>query len=727
MPTRVNLALAALLVLLVACGDDKPSDKIEDLGQDRTPDMALDPSDDMTPDQVDGADDMPASAALEAIFDPAAYSKTNYFAVPMPEDARVKADGSLGFVDWQQAYNNRLMRLWLDASDELVRGWGVVSGVFTQFSQPIDPASLPQSITDSMKEGAEHASVMLIDVDPSSPEQGRVFPLECQFRAKKGTLHPENLLGCKSPFGVLRRANTRYAFVVTTKVRGLDGTPVAASAATRALLAGQDVAGPEGKTLKGADYKAAAEVVASKGPRVSEIALLALFTTWDPTARLRKINAFYEALPEPQLDRSKKIKLVEEYADYLVLEAYYDVPIVQEGALPYGAPPAGKLSLDAMGNVQQVSTQSIRVYLTIPKKTQPAGGWPVMMYLHGSGGVARELIERGPQPAIDQPAPAGSGPGGVVAKYGVAGFAADFQLHGMRFNPPDTTGLKLYNLVANPRATIDNFLVAANEVTLHARLLRGLAIDPAEILPAGSAAKFDVSLSPDGKIRFDDDRLSAMGQSMGSTIGAPAMSIDKVTDAIVFSGSGGVLVEIAVTSKKPVDVGALLSSFLRYRDDEPLDQFDPALHAIQHIWDMVDGVVHARHVARDMHPGVPAKHVLQHSGLQDGYFTPISRAAFTTALKADLVTPVLEEQAFVQMSLEGKTQPLTPPVSGNGPLGTTNVAVQYAPEVLDGHNVAYQLASAQAQYGCFVATFDADAAPTLRTVAASEVAACPTK
>jgi hypothetical protein len=724
MRTCVNLTLCTLLALaLAACGDDKPADTKKDMSQgvDMTPDLAIDMEQpDAGPDQADQAEEV----ALEAIFDPAAYAPDNFFALPMPSDARKKPDGSLGFTDWQRAYNNNLLKLWLEASDELVRGWGLVSGVFVTFTLPVDASTLPQSVADSMKEGAEHASVMLVDVDPGSPEVGRIFPLECQLRTEAGTLSPANMLACKSPFGVLRRANTRYAFVVTSKVKGIDGAPVAANATTRALLAGQDVPGIEGQMIQGADYKAAAEVIAMKGPAVGDIALMALFTTWDPTARLLKINEFYEALPEPDLDRSKEIKLVEEYDDYVVLEAYYTVPIVQNGALPYNNAPSGKAAFGADGKLQKVADQSIRVYLTIPKRAQPEAGWPVMMYLHGSGGVARELIERGPMPTVDDPAPPGSGPAGVVARYGVAGFAADFQLHGMRFDPPDTTGLKLYNLIGNPRATIDNFLVAANEVTLHARLLRGIVIDPAEILPAGSAAKFDVSADPDGMIRFNDDRFSAMGQSMGSTIGAPAMTIDKVTDAMVFSGSGGVLVEIAVTSKKPIDVGAVLRNFLRYKPGEELDQFDPALHTIQHIWDMVDGVVHARHVARDMHPGIPPKHVLQHSGLQDSYFTTISRAAFSTALGSDLVTPVLEQAAFLQMSLEGKTAPVDAPVSGNGPRGSTNVTVQYAPEVLDGHNVAYQVAGAQAQYGCFVATFDAATKATLRSVANSAVSVC---
>jgi hypothetical protein len=266
--------------------------------------------------------------------------------------------------------------------------------------------------------------------------------------------------------------------------------------------------------------------------------------------------------------------------------------------------------------------------------------------------------------------------------------------------------------------------VAANEVTLHARLLRSLVIDPAEIDLNGHEVSFDVSADAEGKLRFDDDRLSAFGQSMGSTIGAPAMSIDKVTDAVVFSGSGGVLIEIAVTSQKPINVADVLRTVLRYRRDEALDQFDPALHTIQHLWDMVDGVVHAPHVAAAVHPGIPPKHVLQHSGLEDGYFTPVSRAAFTSALGADLATPVLEQVAFEQMSLVGKREPVAPPVQGNDASGATNVAVQYAPEVLDGHNVAYQLATAQAQYGCFVATFDATTKATLRSVEASQVDVC---
>lgn len=648
----------------------------------------------------------------------------DFFDAPFPSDVKLTAEGKVDLRTWTKANAQRILPLWFDAGYELLTGWSLVSGVFTAFDQGIDPASLPKDADASVALSAAQApSVFLMDVDPASPDKGKALPLDCHYKDEAGVLTPANLLGCMSPMGVVRRPNTRYAFVITKSLKDKEGRSVEAPAQLKALMDGQMVEGKEGRMFDGAPTKAAKQVIVEAGVAEDQLVAINVFTTGDPLSRLRKVNAFYEALPEPTLDATKGVKLIETYDDYVVLEAYYTVPIVQEGDFPYNNTPAGKLKLNDEGEVEQVSEQSIRVFITVPRAPMPERGYPLLMYMHGSGGVARELIDRGPMPDTMTDAPAGTGPGGVVARFGVAGFAADFQFHGTRFSPRDTTGLKLYNLFGNPRATVDNFIVAANEVTLHARLLKGLTLDPKDIEPKQEAMQL-LSPGPDGLIRFDADRFAAMGQSMGSTIGVPAMTIDKTTDAGIFSGSGGILIEIAVTSMKPLDVNKALRTFLRY-GDQPLDQFDPALHAVQHVWDYVDPVVHARHVFKEPHAGVPAKHVIQHSGLMDGYFTPTSRAALSLALGAPLVKPVVEPEAFEQLRWGGLSEAIEVPVQGNGQGGVTAVVTQYEPQVLDGHNVAYQRQDTQDQYGCFIKSLSRDQAPTLRSAEDSTPASCP--
>jgi len=401
--------------------------------------------------------------------------------------------------------------------------------------------------------------------------------------------------------------------------------------------------------------------------------------------------------------------------------------VVQSGEAPFDAPPAGKIVFDDAGAPVEQSTDTVPFLLTIPKSPMPAEGWPTMMYMHGSGGEMQELIDRGARTDKNDATTAsrGTGPGGVVAPYGIAGFAAEFGFHGTRFSPSDTTGLKLYNLLGNPRAAVDNFLVAANEVTLHGRLLSGLSIDPQSI--AEVAAAVDVSEASDGMIRFNDERLSAMGQSMGSTIGLPALTISKKIDAGILSGSGATLIEVALKTTKPVTLKPILRGMLRYRSDEEMDRFDPILNTLQFAWDFVDPAVHGRHLFTELHPDTPAKHVLQHSGVDDGYFSIYSRTALSGAIGLDFVDPNPEPETLEIMKIiaPDHATPLSAPVQANLADGTiTGVVAVYEPEVMDGHNIAYQVDDTKAQYACFARSVGVGDAPVFRSVADSQVDTC---
>ncbi|MEC9400688.1 MAG: alpha/beta hydrolase [Myxococcota bacterium] len=717
--------LIATFLLLAACGrgedtnnqnqttvtpapdDGMPDASTEEMGNEADMAEGSDMPADMPVDMTAQPDMTVPMSGARLLYDPAS---EDFFSLPFPSDARLDAEGKFSLAAWSQAYRNPTLKLWFDAGDELLDGFSTIAGVFLTFDAPIDTATLPTSVQESMSTENGWPSVFLADVDPDSPDRGKLFPIECQFNTFDGKLRVANQLGCKSPFGVVRRTNTRYAFVVTDKLHAADGEVIGAGDAMASLLSGQDVQGKD-RMIAAAPYTEALSFLGEQGLDTSKVVALSLFTTGDPTARLKRVHDFYDTLPTPSLDPDKPVQFVRAFDDYVVLAAFYTVPIVQDGDFPYSRAPDGKIKFGADGEVEQVDSQSIRVYLTIPRRVMPENGYPVLMFLHGSGGVAEQLMDRGPYSPQGQPPAQGLGPAAVVAPYGIAGFAADFQFHGMRFDPPDTTGLKLYNLLNNPRATVDNFLVAANEVVLHARLLSALTIDPDTIvnLPEGM---IDIGAVEDGLMRFDDARFVTMGQSMGSTIGLPAINIDKITAGTILSGSGGVLIEIAVTSEQPVNVGALLRTLLRYDDEEPLDQFDPVLHAIQHVWDLVDPMAHAHRAVLEPYEGFSPKHILQHSGLQDGYFSPQSRAGLSTALGLDLVEPVKEPVALEIMALGGHGEPIMTPAHNNAG-EVTAVAVQYEPSVLDGHHVAYQRDDAKAQYACFVYTTGEQRSPVL--------------
>lgn len=650
-------------------------------------------------------------------FDPAGLTAGRFFDLPFPDDLRRQNGFDGVFTAWPGAQSNGLLKLWFEAADELMQGWGLSSAIFAYFDAPLDPNTLPDAAT-SVDFSDGYPSIFLLDVEPESPEFGQTMPIDCDFRSQAGSYHDANQLSCLSPFGVVRRPLTRYALVLTDGLKDHEGNAIVASESMASLLGNKNLELGE-TTIDARPYQDALGVVEALGLDPGVVKGMVLLTTQDPSRRLRRINEWYRQLPTPRILPDDGIQLVESFDDYVVLQAYYEVPVIQEGNRPYAAPPAGRILFDEDGQIEAIGAQRIRFYLTIPRMEMPVEGFPVLFYFHGSGGVAEELINRGPKPDLDSSPPAGSGPAGVVAPYGIAGFAADFNLHGMRHSPRDTTGLQLYNLLSNPRAAVDNFIIGANEITLHARLIEALEFDVDQVDGLGELLPETLTT-----ISFNPDGFAGMGQSMGSTIGLPALTIDDRIRAGIFSGSGGVLIEVALRSIKPINVGNALRAALRYRPDEELNRFDPILSAVQHVWDFVDPVSHARFVFLEPHEGVPAKHSIQHSGLNDGYFSPESRAAFSTALGTPLVAPLLEPEALDQMAWRNLSNVLPLPVTANV-TGTTAVVTQYEPRVLDGHNVAFQREDAQLQYACFIRSLPNNAAPTLRTPENSYPDTCP--
>ncbi len=691
------------LVVFLACGFVACSD-------DSKPNITPDAGSDLS---TSDAADVSTDAKTTFNFNPGLGS---FFDVPFPSDIRLKADGTVGYTDFESLYGLQVGKLWLDAGDDLKTGFGLTSAVFMHFDGALDPASIPTTFEMSME---PTATVFLIDVDADSAKVGERIPVKCKFTANAGTHHPTNQLACGSPLGLLREPNTTYALVVTTGVHDLAGESVGTPEVLSALLGGTDQTGKNG-TVLASDYSAAKAAIVAAGTPAAEVAGFTLFTTFDPTTRLVEIYDFYAALPEPTLDTTKPIEELAVYDDYVVLKAFYNVPNIQEGPLPYSAPPAGRIIFGADGKPAVQYQESIQINITIPRRAMPAKGYPLFFYAHGSGGEGKELMNRGPRAVKTDEPVVGSGPAANVARYGIAGFSMDFALHDTRYpQSPDTTGLKLYNILGNPRAMIDNFIIASNELGLHSRLMKNIRIDPAV------SSSLDPTWFPDGVIKFDADAMAIMGQSMGSMISIPAMSIPNEIDALINSGSGGTLIEIALASKDPIEIKPILRRLLKLGADEEFDEFDPALNALQHVFDWIDPTLHAQHVIQRPHRGAPARHVFNPSGLEDRYFSPRGRASVSLALGVPLADPVLEAVAFDWMKWAGNGEAVSLPIQSNMPQGVTGFARQYSPAYPDaGHYVMFDKPEALAQYACFVRSL-AQGNPVLRTPEDSTPENCP--
>lgn len=391
----------------------------------------------------------------------------------------------------------------------------------------------------------------------------------------------------------------------------------------------------------------------------------------------------------------------EEYPSYQVLTSEYLVPVIQSGQRPYREQGEGRIVFGADNKPMIREMQRVRLAVTIPKKPQPAAGFPMVMYLHGSGGEWYQAIDRGPLPLSGMratlPEPTkGTGPAEWLARRGIATAGFDFPLHGNRNDPPDTTGLVFYNLFENVQATIDNFHVAVIELMILSRLLTRISID------ASLAATLDSGSASDRRIRFDRERLMGMGHSMGSTLGMPWAAVDPRIKALFVSGGGGTLLEVAVNALEPVELRPLLERLIEYDEGRAIDVANPLLHGLQHLWDLVDPVPKAAYITRAPLPGREPKDVFMTAGFRDGYFHPGAQSAVAVALGVRFAGDVVEPMLPESLDLAGRQRLSFP--AGATLNGHTAVVAQYQVPFNLGHYVAFDLESARYQYTCFLAS-----------------------
>lgn len=642
--------------------------------------------------------------STQVVFDP---TSTDFWALPMPSDLRREPDGTLDLTRWPGSWRpNDLVSMWLSASKERLKdGWGVSSGVFFTVSADLDPASLPATPAASM--GADSA-VYLVDVDPASPERGRRFPLTVEYRAKGDLYAPDRLLAVIPVFGFVRRPSTTYAVVITDAVKDSAGEPIGRSAQLHEGLDGTTDVGL-GPLVEWLD---------AEGIDLDTVAGATVFRTFDHNATLLKLAAWAESLPAPVL--SSSIAVGARYDSYQIVTTRFEVPVIQSGDRPYANAGEGRLVFGADGNPVVKETQAVDLVITLPTTPQPETGFPLTIYAHGSGGNRWQAVERGPKAETeDAPEPPpGLGPAEWLARRGVATLALDFPIHGGRHDPPDTSGLVFYNLFGNVDATIDNFHVAVMELVLLTRLVEAIRVDPMIAPLALNAGR-----APDGKIRFDMDRLTAMGQSMGTTLSVPWATVDPRVDGFVLSGAGGILVEIAVTATEPTYLKPVLEGFTGLLErSEELHLAHPLLHAFQNIWDWVDPVAKAPFVSLAPHPGFSPRNVMMTAGFRDGYFHPRSEAALAVALGATQGGDEIEPIVPAALALAGRERVALPLSNNLG--GKTVGVVAYAAPNDQGHYVVFNQDGARFQYTCFVKAVGPGAPPAILPPAALD-APCP--
>ncbi|MBZ0272876.1 hypothetical protein K8I61_12630 [bacterium] len=657
-----------------ATDDDDASD--DDTGDDDTADD--DTSDDDTGDDDTGDDDI---EGVTIVFDRA---DPDFWALPFPSDLHLDPDGTLAVQNFPNPRNSPVIARYLDVGDRDVSGFGTNGATFFQFTGPIDPATLPADEIESLQTASP---VFLVSVDPDAADFGARYPLQFKFSENASVYGPPNFLSILPVPGVALLHDTTYAVVLTTDLLDPDGEPLVSNPTVKAALAGT-AADAELNAL----FAPLAGWLTDNGYFFTEIVGATVYTTSDPRPRYAALRD--DALTQ-DLDPIDPGTLSFERAQtrYYDVRGEVEIPIYQQGDPPYLFA-GGNIKYDANGDPELYSTLTTRFALSIPKGDMPPGGWPIMVYSHGTGGDWDSFMNS------DQTAD-------LMAHAGIAVVSIDAVNHGTRNPWGGGEDLLFYNAL-NPESFRDNVVQSGVELMVVLRQAADLVV-PKELIGISNDAIFDMEYA------------YYAGHSQGSTVAPVTVTLDPDIRAAFLSGAGAYIIYTMLYKDAPFPIRPLVGLGLFLNAQEmaaELDEFHPALSLVQHLADSVDGAGLNRYYYLDTIDGSRPKHIFQSQGITDTYVTWQNEHVFSVTSGLDVVGDVLLDDLAWRTLLAGGQLLEDAGISGNefdlhgNPM--TAVTAQYpAPEGgQDGHFVYKYFPSLRHRVGCFFKTDLEDGIPT---------------
>jgi hypothetical protein len=635
---------------------------------------------------------VPASQAV-ARFDLASpMANDTFFDFPYPSDLRLRPDGApaldgypnpdgLGIVDgFKQIAVQR-------------KGFPVLPVAYFRFDAPIKAPSL-----DAVVPAEAASSLLLVDVDPKSPERGKLFPVVATVPPHDSDPYvPANLLAMAARPGFVLSPKRTYAFVVRRSLGDDKGAPLAVPAAMKDLAEGRAPAGARGEDARKL-YAPLFETLKTLNVAAADVAAATVFTTGDVVEDTFELTKAMLAKYKVELRDLTLLPNNDQIHDrFCRIGAKVTYPQFQKGTPPFDTEGLFELGPDGLPTKQR--DEDSPVTITLPKAAMPVGGFPLVVYFHGSGGRSSQHAD-GDDYMDPANQPLSTWPAYHLSPHGfaVAGSA-------MPVSPDRLPGAEdiAYLNLNNPKAMRDTFRQGMIESRLFIEALRTLTIPPAVV--AGCAG---ISL-PGGETayHFAEQRLHAQGQSMGGMYTNMLGAIEPRVEAVVPTGAGGFWTYFILETKLIPGAAGLLAVVIGTR--EKLTFVHPTLHLVETGWEAIDPIVAVPRLARRPLPGHPVRPIYEAAGKDDSYFpTTIYDAmalAYGHVQAGQEVWPTMQP-ALALAGLSGmKPYPLSDNLTSETGAKYTGAVMQYAPPPgKDGHGIYKWLPEVQYQFGCFHAS-----------------------
>lgn len=629
---------------------------------------------------VDCPDEDPAGA--DALFTiPRPGDNATFFELPFPNDVRKEGttldlsgfptpgDALFGF-DPVQRY--------VDAVEANNDGWGLYQPAIMRFSGRLDPDSLDQAGT-----------VALVDLT-----DGQAMGLFWSYAIGRTKYLCHNRIAIRRSEGRTFEPGHTYAAYVTTLIKAENGGNVGRPADLVGLLADNP---PNDAAVVDhwAKYDLLRTYLASNNIDRDTILNATVFTAGNPLRLVEQLQTTIDAAPAPTAtnwtlcdtgvtspcpDATGARACEAADPDFHELHALVELPIFQRGTAPYLTEADGGDLDDVGGAPNVVRTEEVCMSLTVPKAAMPAGGFPTVVFAHGTGGHFRGHVANGLAKAFAQGVSDGQGNTVVAAVLGI-----DQVQHGPRRNGSTLSPSDLFFNYENPKAALGNPQQGAADQMALFRFI------PTVDFFTGSPTTTPFNLSAD---------VAFWGHSQGATHGGIAAPYADWR-GVVFSGMGASLRDSLVTKTSPKNIAGTMPIVLQDVTSTgtlPHGAMHPVLNLLQLYIDGGDPVAYNRLLALEPVGSLEAKHMFQLYG-HDDTFTPSKTQA---AYAADTGISFAARHSSVAMaedvgSLE-QADELPLPVSGNRTINSKTVSVvlrQYAPSSGDdGHFVAFDIAEA---------------------------------
>ena len=687
---RRFLVLAAPLLLALGCSssDTKPP-----------PDTKPDPK--------------PVDQGTLISFDLAAdlASKLSFYDLPYPSDLRLTAKGGPDLTGFPFAgtYENvdGLRKVAMDQ-----KGFPVLPVAYFKLS-----ADLPVIDAEKVIPADKASSILLVDVDETSSERGKLFPVVATTPPLDGYVRVPLLAAAPRP-GIVLHPRRKYAFVVMTSLKDAAGKELGVPAALADLEAGKAPAGDRGAKAKDL-YASLWATLPIAGVDIKNVAGATIFTTGDVVADLADLSTALVAKYPVTIDN-----LAVDPSDGAAHDGYCELvgkvtyPQFQKGKPDFKT--EGLFEYSDGGLPAKQRDEIAPVTITIPKGEMPEGGFPLVVYFHGSGGTSTAIVDRGTWRPESDPTKCpegttedwmgvkgcntrGEGPAWVLAPHGFAMVGSALPVNPERLpGASETAYLNFDNLAAGH----DLFRQGVIEQRMLIEAMSKIQIAPATL---GACAG---STLPPGEAAFHfnvKEKLFAQGQSMGGQYTNLVSAVEPRIRAAVPTGAGGFWSHFILITPLFPDVASLVGNVV-LGTKAKLTFMHPALSVFETAWEAVDPMVYMPRLARRPLPGHPVRSIYEPVGKGDSYFPEATYDAMALAYGHKEVGAIVWPSMQEALKLEGLSGIDPYPTSQNltSEDGTkyTGVIVQYEGDgVYDPHALYSQREDVKHQYACFLESF----------------------